>query len=131
MIGLDTNVLIRYIVQDYPIQSRRATEIMEKLLSRADPGFVSVIAMVETVWVLERSYGLTPREIQVAVEGILQSESIEVQDEQAVFAAMALFSEGWGSFSDGLIAGLGKRAGCRVTLTFDRRAVRLPGFVPA
>src|SRR5262249_15163786 len=58
MIGLDTNILVRYLAQDDPIQSPQATEIIERRLSEGNPGFISIVAMAETVWVLDRAYGL-------------------------------------------------------------------------
>ena len=67
MIGLDTNILIRYLTQDDPIQSLRATEIIERRLTEENPGFVSIVAMVETVWVLDRAYRLAANEIAAAV----------------------------------------------------------------
>jgi DNA-binding transcriptional regulator YiaG len=73
MIGLDTNVLIRYLTQDDPVQSAKATEILERRLRPTNPGFVSVVAMVETVWVLDRAYGLATQEIATAVERLLHS----------------------------------------------------------
>ena len=57
MIGLDTNILVRYLTGDDPIQSAKAREVFEQRLSARNPGFVSVVAMVETVWVLDRAYG--------------------------------------------------------------------------
>jgi predicted nucleic-acid-binding protein len=54
MIGLHTNILVRYLTQDDPVQSRKATEIIERRLTEEQPGFVSIVAMVETVWVLDR-----------------------------------------------------------------------------
>ena len=128
MIGLDTNILVRYLAQDDPIQSPKATEIIERRLTEDDPGFVSVVAMVETVWVLERAYGLSGPEIAAAVERTLQADVLVIQIEQEVFAAMTVLKEGQGSFADALIGALGARAGCSRTLTFDREAARLPGF---
>ena len=58
MIGLDTNVIVRYLTQDDPVQSKQATDIVERRLTDANPGFVSIVVMVETVWVLDRAYGL-------------------------------------------------------------------------
>jgi predicted nucleic-acid-binding protein len=133
MIGLDTNVLVRYLTQDDPIQSLKANEIIERRLTPANPGFLSVVTMAETVWVLERAYGLTAQEIAAAVERILQVEVLVVENEQEVFAAtvalgaMAL-KQGQGAFADALIAELGVRAGCTHTLTFDKKALRLPAF---
>jgi predicted nucleic-acid-binding protein len=121
MIGLDTNVLIRYLTQDDPVQSAKAREILERRLTPKNPGFVSVVAMVETVWVLDRAYGLRAREIATAVERLLQVEVLAIENEQAL-------KQGRGSFADALIAELGARAGCTRTLTFDQKALRLPSF---
>ena len=128
MIGLDTNILIRYLTQDDPVQSAKATEILERRLTLKNPGFVSVVAMVETVWVLDRAYGLTAREIASAVERLLQVEVLALENEQQVFTAMVALKQGRGSFADALIAELGARVGCTRTLTFDQKAVRFPAF---
>lgn len=128
MIGLDTNILVRYLTQDDAIQSPKAREIIERRLSEENPGFVSIVAMVETVWVLERAYELTPDEIVGVVERMLQTDVLVVENEQEVFTAMIALKQEQGSFADALIAALGARVGCSCTLTFDRKALRLPGF---
>jgi len=128
MTGLDTNVLIRYLTQDDPVQSAKATQIIERRLTPKNPGFVSVVAMVETVCVLDRAYSLTAKEIATAVERLLQVEVLAIENEQEVFTAMVALKQSRGSFSDALIAQLGVRAGCTRTLTFDQKALRLPGF---
>jgi predicted nucleic-acid-binding protein len=128
MIGLDTNILVRYLTQDDPIQSLRATEIIERRLTEKNPGFVSIVTMVETVWVLDRAYRLTTNEIAAAVERMLQIDVLVLENEQEVFNAMIALKEGQGSFADATIAALGTRAGCSCTLTFDRKALRLPDF---
>ena len=84
--------------------------------------------MVETVWVLDRAYGLARHEIAAAVERILQIDVLVVENEQEVFTAMAAFRGARASFSDALIAALCGRAGCAHTLTFDQKAARIPGF---
>jgi predicted nucleic-acid-binding protein len=128
MIGLDTNVLIRYLTQDDKVHSAKATQIIERRLTPKNPGFVSVVAMVEIVWVLDRAYSLTTEEISTAVERLLQVEVLVIENEQEVFTAMVALKQGRGSFSDALIAQLGVRAGCTRTLTFDQKALRLSGF---
>jgi predicted nucleic-acid-binding protein len=128
MIGLDSNILVRYLTQDDPTQSRKAAEIIERRLTEETPGFVSIVAMAEIVWVLDRAYGLTARQIARAVERMLQADVLVVENEQEVFTAMIALKQGRGSFADALIAELGTRAGCAHTLTFDRKALRLPGF---
>jgi predicted nucleic-acid-binding protein len=128
MIGLDTNVLVRYLTQDDPIQSRKAREIIERRLTEENPGFVSIVAIVETVWVLDRAYKLAAHEIAAAVERILQTDVLVVENEQDVFTAMIALKEEQGSFADAVIVALGTGAKCSRTLTFDHKALRLPGF---
>ncbi len=128
MIGLDTNILVRYLAQDDPVQSPRATELIERRLTEGNPGFVSVVAIAETAWVLERAYGLADHEIAAAIELMLGVEVFVVDSEQDVFTAMIALKQGRGSFADALIGALGAKVGCSRTLTFDRKALRLPGF---
>jgi predicted nucleic-acid-binding protein len=128
MIGLDTNILVRYLAQDDAIQSAQATQIIERRLTEARPGFISLVTMAETVWVLDRVYGLARYEIAAAVERILQVETLFVQNEREVFMAVAILSAGTGSFADALTGALGGWAGCSTTLTFDKKAARLKGF---
>jgi len=128
VIGLDTNILVRYLAQDDPVQSRKATEIIEERLSEDEPGFVSIVAMVETAWVLDRAYGLASTEIAAAIERMLQIDVLVVESAQELFTAMIALQKGHGSFADALIGSLGAKAGCARTLTFDRKARRLPGF---
>ncbi|HEX5235937.1 MAG TPA: type II toxin-antitoxin system VapC family toxin [Silvibacterium sp.] len=130
MIGLDTNILVRYFTQDEPAQSRRATRIIESL-TEEEPGFISLVVMVETVWVLRRVYRLSSKQIAQSIERMLQADTFAVQNEQQVFTAMTALKTGVGSFSDALIAALGVWAGCAVTVTFDREAAKLKGFAPA
>jgi predicted nucleic-acid-binding protein len=128
VIGLDTNILVRYLAQDDPVQSAKATDLIERRLSRLNRGYISIVAMVETAWVLERVYRLTATEIAAAIERMLQADVLKVESEQEVFTSMVALREGAGSFADALIGARGTTAGCSHTLTLDRRALRLPGF---
>jgi predicted nucleic-acid-binding protein len=130
MIGLDTNVLVRYLAQDDPVQSPKATELIERQLGEDNPGFISVVAIAEAVWVLERPYGLVIEAIAAAIERTLQADALVVENEQEVFTAMVALKERRGSFADALIGALGEKAGCSHTLTFDRQTLRLAGFKP-
>ena len=127
MNGLDTNILIRYLTQDDPIQSPKATEIIELRFTREHPGFISLVTMAETVWVLGSVYALPDREIADTVERMLQADTLVVQNEQQVYTAMVALRQGWGAFADALIGALGAWAGCDSTLTFDKKALRLAG----
>jgi predicted nucleic-acid-binding protein len=128
MTGLDTNVLVRYLAQDDPVQSQKATETIEGRLSEADPGFISLVTLVETVWVLSRVYELSSRQAAAAVERLLQADTLVVQNEQEVFTALVAVKSGLGTFADALMGALGLWAGCESTVTFDAKAGRLGGF---
>lgn len=128
MIGLDTNIIVRYFALDDPVQSRMASEIIERRSSEDEPGFISLVTMVETVWVLSRIYGLSGEETAGIVELMLQADSISIQNEREVFTAMVALKSGQAAFADALIAALGTWAGCPATLTFDKKAARLKGF---
>ena len=129
MIGLDTNVLLRYLAQDDPKQSARATEIIERGLTVAEPGFVSLVTVVEVVWVLKSLFNRTRLEIANDIEMLLAADTLEVQNEQEVYLAVVALRNGSGTFEDALIGALGVWRGCSATLTFDEGAAkRLHGF---
>jgi predicted nucleic-acid-binding protein len=128
VIGLDTNILVRFLAQDDVVQSPLATQIIERQLTEERPGFISLVTIVETVWVLDRIYGLSNAEIAAAIERILQADSLFVQNEQEVFTAAIALKTGVAAFANALIGVLGAWAGCTATLTFDKRAARLKQF---
>ena len=128
MIGIDTNILVRYLAQDDPVQSPRARQIIERLLSEQDPGFISLVTITETVWVLRSSYAMTDQAIAAALELILRVQTLFVQNEREVATAMIALRTGVASFDDALIGALGRWAGCSHTVNVDRKAARLPDF---
>lgn len=129
MIGLDTNVLLRYLVQDDPGQSRRATEIIESRLTSQRPGFVSLVTVVEIVWVLKSLFGRSRQEIAGDLEMILAADTLEVQNELEVYQAVVALRSESGTFEDALIGAIGIWRGCSTTVTFDQKAAqKLPGF---
>ena len=128
MIGLDTNVLLRYIVEDDLAQLRRAAECIEQRLTKNNPGFISVVVMVETVWALKHVYSLGDDQIAAAIQRILQIEVFLIEHRLAIYIAMKALTQRRGSFADALIGAISRRVGCTRTLTFDHKAVRLPGF---
>ena len=129
MIGLDTNVLLRYLVQDDPTQSPKASEVIERRLSKENPGFVSLVCVLEIVWILGSLYKRSREQIADHVEMILAADTLEVQNEQEVYQAVVALKNGSGTFQDALIGALGAWRGCSATLTFDQNAAkRLNGF---
>ena len=129
MIGLDTNVLLRYLAQDDPTHSPRATEIVERSLTVQEPGFVSLVSILEVVWVLKSLFKRSRQQIADDIEMLLAADTIEVQNEQEVYTAVVSLRNGIGTFEDALIGALGVWRGCSATLTFDEDAAkRLHGF---
>ncbi len=132
MIGLDTNVLLRYLTQDDPVQSPRATELISHRLTEEEPGFVSLVTILEVVWVLKSLYKHSRRQIANSIEMILAADTLDVQNEQQVYHAVVALRNGTGTFEDALIGSLGIWRGCSATLTFDEKAgERLHGFALA
>lgn len=126
MIGLDTNVLVRYIVRDDPVQTALADHCIEHACSRGQPGYVSHLVLAELMWVLGRGYGY-PRGMLADVLGtLLSSEELKLQEAPLVRAALGDFSAGVADFADCLIGILHQRAECETTVTFDKKAARLP-----
>lgn len=127
MIGLDTNVLVRYLTQDDARQSAAATRLMESL-TPADPGFVSHVVLVEAVWVLESCYEADATRLGVVIETLLRTDSVCVEHAEIVWRALRRFRAGKGDFSDMLVAELAMDAGCSAVYTFDRGAVKHAGM---
>lgn len=124
MIGLDTNVLVRYLAQDDPEQAARATQVIEEELSEANPGFIGLVVLIETVWVLQRLYQATAEEIRDTVNDLLGSRRILVEHRDVVARALKIAEESSCGLADAVIAASAFAAGCTEILSFDRRAVR-------
>ena len=132
MIGLDTNVLVRYMAQDEPKQAARATRLIEKELSAAEPGFISLVVLVELCWVLKRLYSASAGELLAVVEDLLNTPRFQLDRRDVVAATIQFMKAGQGaraSFVDALIAQLAATQGCSRTVSFDKAAVRSAGMV--
>jgi predicted nucleic-acid-binding protein len=126
MIALDTNVLVRFLVQDDPAQGATARRVIASLAANV-PGFIGREVMVELVWVLERAYGFARAEVAAAIGGLLAALEIEVEAADDVGAALFRYrDEGFG-FADLMIAAAARRAGASKLVTFDRKAARIEG----
>jgi predicted nucleic-acid-binding protein len=124
MIGLDTNVLVRYLTQDDPDQAARATRLVEQELTEDAPGFIGLVVLVETARVLQRIYRASTEEIRETVTDLLGSRAIVVENRDVVARALALSKKDSCGFADAIIAASALSAGCDMVVTFDRRAVR-------
>ncbi|MFA7238950.1 MAG: type II toxin-antitoxin system VapC family toxin [Sulfuricellaceae bacterium] len=127
MMGLDTNVLVRYIAQDDLKQSPKATRLIESLTVDA-PGYVSIVSVVELVWVLTGCYASTKSEIGEVIETLLRTKEIVVAHADTVWKALRLFKEGKADFADCLIERSANDAGCGCTATFDLDAAKYCGM---
>ena len=127
MMGLDTNVLVRYIAQDDPRQSPKATRLIESLTVDA-PGYVSLVSVVELVWVLTGCYTSTKGEICEVLETLLRTKEVVVAHADTVWKALRLFKEGKADFADCLIERSANQAGCSYTATFDSNAAKHCGM---
>jgi predicted nucleic-acid-binding protein len=127
MIGLDTNVVVRFLTHDDPRQTAAAQKILNSL-SLESPGFLSLTVIAEIVWVLTISYGFTKKEIEVALEGLLRSKELIIERTEIVSQALGKFRDGPAGFADCLIERCGHAAGCEHTLTFDKKAAAGAGM---
>jgi predicted nucleic-acid-binding protein len=128
MIGLDTNILVRYVMQDDPKQSAKATRLIESLAPEA-AGFVSVIALIELVWVLTSCYDLTREQIAQALDALLRAKELVLDRAEQVSQALRVFRASSADFADCLIERTAHAAGCDRTMTFDRTAANSAGMM--
>ena len=128
MIGLDTNVLVRYLVQDDPEQSALAVEAIETRCTPAEPGFISQIVLCELVWVLEQSYQQSREQVASILEKLMKTSSFSFENLPLVWRALQDYRAVAVDFADAVIAQKHAENGCATTLTFDKKAARLAAF---
>lgn len=127
MIGLDTNVLVRYIMQDDPKQSAKASKLIESLDGN-NQGYITMVSVVELYWVLTSSYELSGQQVGQALEAILRTKQFLVERADQVMRALRVFGEGKADFADCLIERSAAGAGCNQTMTFDVGASKFAGM---
>lgn len=130
MIGLDTNVLVRYFTQDDPQQSARASRLIESRCRPESPGYVSLVTVCELVWVLSSGYGYGRTDITRLLRGILTTAALTVEESERVWNALRRYELGKAGFADYLIGYACREAGAAPVYTFDRHAVTDELFAP-
>lgn len=130
MIGIDTNILVRYFTQDDAEQAKAATEFLKSECTTERPGWVNRIALCELVWVLERVYRSSREEIANVLEVLIQTAEFQIEDLTCVWNALSVYRDENVDFSDALLAATNLAHGCELTITFDRKAANLPGMRP-
>ena len=120
MIGLDTNVLVRFVTHDEPRQSRRAAAAIRDAAESGEPLFVSAIVLCELVWVLRRAYRHSRQEIGLVLDAVIETPEWAVEDRDLARLALGDYRAGIGDFADAFLGHRNRSTGCSATLTFDR-----------
>ena len=123
MIALDTNILVRYLVEDDPVQARAARQLIEEL-TYEEPGFVSLVVLCELSWSLHHTYRHSHERIAATIGAFLETRQLEIEAPDIVARALDTASP---DIPDALIHEIGKASGCSRTLTFDRKFARIEG----
>lgn len=121
MIGLDTNVLVRYIVRDDPVQTAAATRLIESRCTAHEPGQVTLIVLCELVWVLDRGYGYARAAIAGVLWRLLSASDLQIEQPDLAWQALSLYEEHKADFADYVIGLRNRQNQAEHTYTFDRR----------
>ena len=131
MLGIDTNVLVRFLVRDDPTQFEKARKLLKREVSSGRRVFINQLVLLEAEWVLRSRYGLTKTQMLETISGLLDAPDIQLEDEPAVEEALFIWRDANADFADCLIGARNRRLGCKATATFDTKALKLPGFIYA
>ena len=127
MIGLDTNVLVRYIAQDDVKQSALATNLINSL-TKESPGYITLVSIIELVWVMQSCYKSTKMEVVRILETLLATRELIIENTETVIKATRVYSSSGADFSDCLIERSANKAGCEYSVTFDVEAIKHAGL---
>jgi predicted nucleic-acid-binding protein len=128
MIGLGTNVLVRYLAKDDPLQSPQALRLISERCTEDEPGFINVIVLCELVWVLESRFRFSRQIVAEVLDKLLRGAEFEIEDVNAAAAALRAYRQGKIDFADALIGRRNRGRGCTGTATFDRAAATTDDF---
>lgn len=129
MLGIDTNVLVRFLVRDDEVQYEKARRLIKREADAEEEIFVSLLVLLETEWVLRSRYTLPKSEILKVISGLLDAKEVRIEDEPAIEETLHIWRDSAADFADCLIGAHNRRSGCEATATFDARALKLPDFV--
>ena len=129
MLGIDTNVLVRFLLRDDEAQFQKANKLIQQEVTAGRGVLVSQLVLLETEWVLRSRYGFSKIQLLEVIASLLDTRDIQLEDEQSVEEAIYQWKDANAAFADCLIAARHRRLGCSATATFDARAVKLAGFV--
>ena len=129
MLGIDTHVLVRFLVRDDPAQFDKARTLIKREVSHGKRVFINQLVLQETEWVLRSRYKVTKQQMMDTLSALLEAPDVQLEDEPAVEEALDVWRNATADFADCLISARNRRLGCRATASFDVKAVKLPGFV--
>jgi predicted nucleic-acid-binding protein len=129
MLGIDTNILVRFLVQDDEAQFEKARKLIKREVAAGRRVFVNQLVLMETEWVLRSRYSVSKIQIIEAISGLLDATDVQFEDEPAIEEAIFIWKESTADFADCLIGAKNRRLGCRSTATFDLKASKLPSFI--
>jgi len=128
MLGIDTNILIRYIVQDDPVQSPLVSHFLKKECTEQAPCYISHIVLCEVVWVLESAYDYKREKIAETLKLILETSHFIVEEPARTWCALEAYQKQSMDFSDALLGETNQLQGCETTVTLDRKASKMDTF---
>lgn len=128
MLGIDTNILVRFLVRDDDAQFEGARKLIKRELVAGRRVFVNQLVLMEAEWVLRSRYVVPKNQIIEAISGLLSATDVQFEDEPAIEEALFIWKDSTADFADCLIGAKNRRVGCRATATFDMKASKLPGF---
>ena len=129
MLGIDTNVLVRFLVRDDEAQFEKARRLIRREIGAGEDVFVSLMVLIETEWVLRSRYSLQKTQIMEAISRLLDATEVLLEDEPAIEETLYIWKDSAADFADCLIGAHNRRLGCRATATFDEKALKLAAFV--
>lgn len=128
MIALDTNVLVRFLVEDDAVQSARAAQLIERAIKHQEPMFVPDIVLAEVAWVLTRAYDIPKKELLGVFHRLLAAKHLAFASSDVLASALHGWEHGRGDFSDYLVRAQSEARGCDRIATFDRALIRERAF---
>ena len=131
MLGIDTHVLVRFLVRGDDAQFEKARKLIAREVAAGRRVFINQLVLMETEWVLRSRYVVPKTQIIEAISGLLNAADVQFEDEPAIEEALFIWKDSTADFADCLIGTKNRRMGCRATATFDVKAAKLPGFMAA
>ncbi len=131
MLGIDTNIVVRFLVRDNDVQFEKARKLIKREVAAGRRVFVNQLVLMETEWVLRSRYVVPKNQIIEAISGLLSATDVQFEDEPVIEEALFIWKDAAADFADCLIGAKNRRMGCRATATFDVKAAKLPGFMAA